>query len=282
MITIPTKRCVDFSPLRYPGGKSSLTNFFSDVIDRNFSVKPIYVEPYAGGAGAAIALLLTGKVSEVVINDLDPAMWALWSSMIEDPELFQRKVRDTPVTLEEWRRQKDIYAGGIRRSDRLDLGFATFFLNRTNRSGVLNAGVIGGQSQAGKYKIDARYNKATLLHRIGRIGAMRDKIDVRNVDGKILIDEYRASGTCFLYADPPYYDKGSYLYLNSFNDEQHRSLARVLNEKSAARWILTYDNVPEIQSLYARRRSQTFALHYSAHKPGMAQELMVFSDNLAL
>lgn len=282
MIRIQTKRCVDFSPLRYPGGKSSLTDFFTKIIDTNFDSKPRYVEPYAGGAGAAIALLLTGKVSEVVINDLDPAIWSLWASMVEDAERFQTLVRETPVTLEEWRKQKDVYAAGLDKADRLDLGFATFFLNRTNRSGVLNAGVIGGQSQAGAYRIDARYNKATLLHRLARLGAVRDRIEVRNEDGRSLIAEVASDADTLIYADPPYYEKGSYLYLNSFAEKDHQQLADVLNSPSNAKWVLTYDDVPAIQNLYRARRSQTFSLHYSAHKPGMARELMVFSDGLCL
>lgn len=282
MIRIETKRCVEYSPLRYPGGKSSLTDFFTTVINANFEEKPRYVEPFAGGAGAAIALLLRGRVSEIVVNDLDPAMWSLWESMVNDAEAFQTLVRETPVTLDEWRKQKRIYSAGLNGSNPIELGFATFFLNRTNRSGVLNAGVIGGQAQAGAYRIDARYNKATLLHRLGRIGAMRDRIDVRNMDGRILIDEVSQSPSTLIYADPPYYDKGSFLYLNSFSDSQHAELANTLNARSSARWILTYDDVPAIRTLYAERRKETFALHYSAHKPGLARELMVFSDNLAL
>ncbi|KDA04514.1 DNA methyltransferase [Microbacterium sp. CH12i] len=282
MIRIETKRCVDYSPLRYPGGKSSLTDFFAKIIDANFEEKPRYVEPFAGGAGAAIALLLRGRVSEIIVNDLDPAMWSLWESMVHDAERFQKLVRETPVTLDEWRKQKQIYAAGLDGADSLDLGFATFFLNRTNRSGVLNAGVIGGQAQAGTYRIDARYNKATLLHRLGRISAVRDRIDVRNMDGRALIGEVSQNRSTLVYADPPYYDKGSYLYLNSFTDTQHAELAEALNAPSSAKWILTYDDVPAIRDLYSDRRSQTFSLHYSAHKPGVARELMVFSDNLAL
>lgn len=280
MILVQPKRCVDYSPLRYPGGKSSLTDFFARLVETNFQRKPRYIEPYAGGAGAAIALLLTGKVSDILINDLDPAMWSLWISMVEDNEQFQRRVRETPVTLDQWRKQKHIYSLGLNGADPIDLGFATFFLNRTNRSGVLNAGVIGGQAQAGTYRVDARYNKATLLHRLSRIGDVRDRIDVRNTDGRIVLEEVRNSSRTFVYADPPYYEKGSFLYMNSFSDAQHKELAATLNKSSRAKWVLTYDDVPAIRSLYEKRRSQTFSLHYSAHKPGKARELMVFSDNL--
>lgn len=280
MVLVQPRRTSGYSPLRYPGGKSSLTEFLGRAISRNMTGDVKYVEPYAGGAGAAIALLLQGKVASIVINDLDPAIWALWDSIVNRTDEFLRLIRETPVTLDEWSRQRDTYRSGG--ASTMELGFAAFFLNRTNRSGVLNAGVIGGQAQTGNYRIDARYNKASLVHMVSKIGERRSSIDVRNVDGREIIEEFAGDETALLYADPPYFEKGSYLYLNSFTPEQHEGLARLLNEHASGRWILTYDNAPFIRGLYDSRRSQVFALYYSAHRPGQTNELMVFSDGLDL
>lgn len=280
MVLVQPKRTLGYSPLRYPGGKSSLTDFLARAIEKNLSGPVRYVEPYAGGAGAAIALLLQGKVASIVINDLDPAIWALWHSMVNDTAEFVRRIRETPVTLDEWSRQRSVYRDGA--SDAMDLGFAAFFLNRTNRSGVLNAGVIGGQSQAGTYRVDARFNKVSLAHMVTKIGARKDDIDVRNMDGLALIDELGSDPQTLIYADPPYFDKGSFLYLNSFNADQHESLAASLNANSNGRWILTYDNAAAIRGLYGDRRSQVFSLYYSAHRPGQTNEIMFFSDGLDL
>ena len=280
MVLVQPKRTLGYSPLRYPGGKSSLTDFLGRALLKNLPNAARYVEPYAGGAGAAIALLLQGTVSNIVINDLDPAIWSLWHSLVNDTDEFARRVRETPVTLDEWAKQRTIYQS--KGSDQMDLGFAAFFLNRTNRSGVLNAGVIGGQAQNGTYRIDARYNKSSLVHMIMKIGERRSDIDVRNADGRSIIEEFAPDPNTMIYADPPYFEKGSFLYLNSFNSEQHQALAATLNDNSSSKWILTYDNAPEIRSLYSQRRSQVFSLYYSAHRPGQMNELMVFSDGLAL
>lgn len=281
MVLVEPRRTIGYSPLRYPGGKSSLTAFLKKVIDSNFDGPVRYVEPFAGGAGAAIALLLQGAASRIVVNDLDPAIWALWHSVVNDSARFQRLVRETPVSLDEWRRQRDVYQAGDA-TDTLTLGFAAFFLNRTNRSGVMNAGVIGGQAQTGTYRIDARFNKPSLLHMMQQIAARKEFIEVRNDDGLDIIREYALEDQTLLYADPPYFDKGSFLYMNSFTPQQHQELAAVLNASTGGKWVLTYDNVKEIRTLYTDRRNQIFSLHYSAHKSGKMNELIVFSDGLNL
>ncbi|WP_158507228.1 DNA adenine methylase [Subtercola sp. Z020] len=280
MVLIQPKRTLGYSPLRYPGGKSSLTDFLLKVLDHNFEKPAKYVEPFAGGAGAAIALLLQGRVSSIVVNDLDPAIWSLWHSIVNDGERFRTLVRETEVTLDEWRTQREIYASKDV-TDPLTLGFSAFFLNRTSRSGVMNAGVIGGQAQSGTYRIDARYNKPSLLHMMLKIAERKDSIEVRNADGLEIITEFADTPETLIYADPPYFDKGSYLYMNSFTAAQHEALASALNERAASKWILTYDNVPVIRDLYSARQQQVFSLYYSAHNPGIMNELMVFSDGLA-
>ena len=162
------------SPLRYPGGKWRFSRFFTKFLDRNFESPPLYVEPYAGGASLALSLLFEERVSEIWLNDLDPAIHACWSSIVFHGERFCDTLNEIPISLEEWRHQKDIYGRGLK-SGTFALGFATFFLNRTNHSGILNGGVIGGRSQLGEWKLDARFNRKELIRRIERISAARDK-----------------------------------------------------------------------------------------------------------
>ncbi len=177
MIDVLARRRSNPSPLRYPGGKASLAGFFEDTIQALGLVKPTYVEPYAGGAGAGLDLLYRGIVGRVVINDFDYSVYSLWDSMLHRHEEFLDRFDSVPLTVEEWKRQREIYR---RRDepglDKLDLGFATFFLNRTNRSGVLRGGMIGGLKQEGTYKLDARFNKETLRTRIEAVGKHRSKI----------------------------------------------------------------------------------------------------------
>lgn len=273
-------RRVTISPLRYPGGKGSLYTALKSFVRANDLTNGTYVEPYAGGAGAALALLVTGQVQRIVINDLDPAVYAFWAAVVAEPDRFSERVTKVDLTVKEWSRQKEIYLDG--NADTFDIGFATFYLNRTNRSGVLNGGPIGGMDQTGNYKIDARFNRDALVERIRVIGMHSRKISVSNTDGIKVIKKFARRPSTFIYADPPYFDKAGSLYLNSFGRDDHARLAECLNSYSDARWLLTYDNVSQVRSLYSGRRSSLFSLNYSAHRVVKAQEVMVFSDALVL
>jgi DNA adenine methylase len=267
------------SLLRYPGGKAALYPKLRAIVRANGLTSGTYVEPYAGGAGAALGLLVTGQVRRIVINDLDPAIYAFWKAITTEPLEIAQMIKDVDLTVSEWSHQKDIYLNGPR-EDYLSLGFATFFLNRTNRSGVLNGGPIGGMDQSGKYKIDARFNRETLAERLRLIALHASRISVLNTDGMTVIKRYSRRDNTLIYADPPYFEKAGSLYLNSFTDAHHSALASCLNKVSDARWLLTYDNVPRVAELYPDRRREVFSLNYSAHRVTKANEIMVFSDSL--
>lgn len=238
-----------------------------------------YVEPYAGGAGAGIALLRENVVANLVINDIDPAVYSFWKSITERNDSFIERVLTTPISIDEWRRQRELYRS--RSGDEFDLGFAFFFLNRTNRSGVLNAGVIGGNDQSGNYKMDARFNRQTLADRISEIGKLSDRIAVADRDGRSIIRDYSRDSSAFLYIDPPYVQAGSRLYLNSFDGRDHEALANIVHEISAAQWLMTYDTAPLIERLYDRHFQCTLELNYSARHPGRATEILVASAEVA-
>ncbi|MFE7726047.1 DNA adenine methylase [Streptomyces anthocyanicus] len=269
------------SPLRYPGGKAALYPRLREIVRLNSMTSGTYVEPYAGGAGAALGLLVTDQVRRIVINDLDPAVYAFWRATKEDAAAISRMIHEVDLTVSEWSRQKEIFLSAPR-DDYLKLGFATFYLNRTNRSGVLNGGPIGGMDQSGKYKIDARFNRETLSERFRLISLHAKRISVTNTDGLALIKKYSKVDDALIYADPPYFEKAGSLYLNSFTDAHHSKLAKCLNSVKGGKWLLTYDNVPQVANLYSDRRRELFSLNYSAHRVTKANEIMVFSDSLAL
>lgn len=278
--SVKAHRGTVYTPLRYPGGKTRLTGFIRRVIDTAGWNKCTYVEPYAGGAGAALSLLHEEVVPRIVINDLDPCIHAFWTAATEHSESLLREFDATPVTLREWHRQRDIYRQADV-SDPVSLGFSTFFLNRTNRSGVMNAGVIGGQAQAGRYKLDARFNRTELRRKLEWIGGAAKQITVSQLDGRDLLASVVTSDQHVSYIDPPYFDKGAYLYMNAFTEENHADLASVLRAGRHSRWVLTYDDVPQIRKLYMGLYQGTFSLPYSAHKSEVAKERMVLSDTVA-
>lgn len=278
MLKITHKRNQKFhySPLRYPGGKTFLFPFFGKVIKENGLEKVTYVEPFAGGAGAALALLFLEKVEKIVINDLDRAIYSFWKSAIFDSEKFTRKIRSIPVTVNEWKKQKATYNNP--RSREFNLGFATFFLNRTNMSGILDGGPIGGLNQKGEWKIDARFNKENLIKRICQLALYKNRISVFNKDGLELIKEYLNKKNTFIYLDPPYFEKGATLYLNHYQKRDHEELANQLNQNPDTFWLLTYDNKKEIRSLYSKRRIMNYSLNYNAYASRMGREMLILSD----
>lgn len=280
MLKINSKRNqrIHCSPLRYPGGKTFLYSFFDEIFKKNDIKNVTYVEPFAGGAGAALLLLLLNKVDNIVINDLDRAIYSFWRSSIFSSERFIKKMYATPINVSEWKKQKKIYNNP--KAKQFDLGFATYYLNRTNVSGILEGGPIGGVEQKGKWKIDARFNKDGLAERIRKIAKYKNKITITNKDGVALINDYLNKKNVFIYLDPPYYEKGAALYLNHYKNNDHKILADKLNENPDAFWLMTYDNKKEIKSLYPKRRIINFSLNYNAYESRKGKEIMILSDAL--
>lgn len=268
------------SPLRYPGGKAALAGFFGDAISRLQIDTPIYVEPYAGGAGAGISLLLRGQVDNLVINDIDPAVYCFWRAVTEETDKFVDSIYHVDLDVEEWRKQKEIYRTADE-TDPFELGFSFFYLNRTNRSGILHAGPIGGVRQNGNYKIDARFNREQLASRVTKIGERRNQIRVSSVDGRSVAEKYASDPNAFIYADPPYVDMGGTLYLNAFTHRDHAELAGALSRHSDGKWIVTYDPSDFIRNLYATHDTREYQLSYSAHKAARGCELMISSSPVA-
>ena len=272
-----------YSPLRYPGGKKRLVNYFKQLFEKNSLRNGIYVEPYVGGASVALSLLIEGYASRIIINDVDKSIFAFWYSILNYNKEFCDLIRKTPINVQTWKKQKQIQK---EKEDHnlLKLGFSTFFLNRTNRSGILNAGVIGGNNQGGKWKINARYNKESLIKRIKKIASYKDKIEVYNLDAIELIRLLRdklPSKTLF-YLDPPYYNKGKELYLNHYIDKDHKEIAVEMKKTKKQRWVITYDNAGLIKKIYLNNKKIGYSLGYSAGKSKRGKELMIFSNNISI
>jgi DNA adenine methylase len=270
------------SPLRYPGGKSVLYPFIKAIIDSNGLSSYTYVEPFAGGAGIALALLLNDDVKEIVINDLDYCIYAFWYSVVNETERLIDLIEVTPVTIVEHDKQKNVY-NHAHAHTLLNVGFATLFLNRTNRSGILTGGVIGGNNQTGNYKIDCRFNKDELIRRIRQIADKKERILLYNMDASNLLSTQNdlTRKWCFFYLDPPYVVKGGNLYKNAFRPDDHAHLQAVVNSRlSRRKWLMTYDNVPLIAKLYHKYTTENFALQYVANDKKLGSEVMIFSKML--
>lgn len=273
-----------YSPLRYPGGKAPFAPFIAEVMEENGLKGGHYLEPYAGGAGVALELLLHGHANHVHINDADPAVYAFWISVTKHSRALLNLLDSTPITIEEWFKWRAILRGDSKASI-VEKGFATLFMNRTNRSGILKAGVIGGQNQDGEYKLDARFNKDVVAARIREIAKNSTGISVYCEDSLSLLNrcsEFLPKKS-LLYLDPPYYVKGKGLYRNYYEHDDHVAIAKKLQQKSFKwPWVVSYDNTEEICAMYQLSQSLSYGLNYTAQRRYVGSEVMFFSHNLVV
>lgn len=271
-----------FTPLRYPGGKARFAPLIADVIKSNHLTGGHYLEPYAGGAGVALVLLMDGVVSHIHINDADPAVAVFWRAAVQETEEMIKLVASEPVTVEAWHHWRAMMLGEIK-GTQLERGFATLFMNRTNRSGILKGGIIGGKAQSGAYKLDARFMRNELCRRLERIGLHAGSISIYEEDAhKLLLRCHQfLPSTSLIYLDPPYYVKGAGLYRNFYKHDDHERIARLLGSHRFRRpWIVSYDNVEEIRTMYSYAHSFTYGLRYTAQQRYTGSEVMFFSERL--
>lgn len=270
------------SPLRYPGGKARLFPFFVDLISKNRLFGVEYCEPYAGGAGLALKLLINGFVDRVALNDIDPAIYAFWISILRETDAFCRLIENTAVTVDEWHRQRKIWTAGDVRMP-LHLGFSAYFLNRTSRSGIIEgAGPIGGYAQSGEWKIDVRLIKDRQIENIRSVAVFSKQIRVTKMDALLFIKRRLKDSGRLCYLDPPYYVKGSKLYKNFYNHSDHVEIAEVLRNSRKTNWLVSYDDVEPIREIYHDFAPISYSLPYSAGRKTVGREVIYLSDTLEI
>ncbi len=237
------------------------------------------------GAGAALALLFGEHADRIIINDADKGIYAMWWSILNKTDDFLKLLKDKRISMRQRDLQIAVYKNP-RGHSKTELGFATFYLNRTNRSGIIvNGGPIGGRKQLGEWGIDARFNKEDLALKIERIASYKSRISVFNMDAVELLREvvapHAAKQKTFVYLDPPYYNYGARLYLSYTQHDDHEELRDYLKEAPFP-WVLTYDSAPEIRELYGKFRQVPFALSYKAAERRAGKELMIVKKGIAL
>ena len=273
------------SPLRYPGGKRRLWGYVAEVIRLNGLCPKLFVEPFAGGASIGLQLLAEGLVEKLALADRDPLVASFWKVLFHDTAWLVERVSRIAVTVRNWRR----YRNATWRSDR-ERAIACLFLNRTSFSGILacTAGPIGGPDQDSEYAIDCRFPVKTLVRRIKRIAALKDKIAfLRCSDWKATVREVERQGhgskEVFYYLDPPFYNKAERLYRYFFAKEDHDALHDLLIGLEQP-WLLSYDVATSIISKYSHngRGPRRIDLLYSiAGSSGVALSQEVIVTNLS-
>lgn len=272
------------SPLRYPGGKYKLYSYVSELIKLNECTT--YIEPFAGGSAISLELLFNKLVKRVIINDYDYTIYCFWKSILDYTDEFIDRIVNVNINIDEWHRQKKIredIRDNLDSHSILEVGFSTFFLNRTNRSGIIDkAGPIGGMEQNGNYLIDCRFNKASLIQKIQKIAKYKNKIEIYNMEAQDFIDQViLKTKKSFTFFDPPYYNKGPELYTNCYSHGDHANLSRYISERMKNRkWIITYDNVNAVRSMYKNIVQFEYELKYSLQTKRAGSEVMFLSKKI--
>lgn len=269
-----------YTPIRYPGGKTKLYPLIKEIIEQNGYSDRTYCEAFAGGAGAAIKLLLKDDVSSIIINDLDRAVYCMWDCIVNRSEELCKFIDAVEISIGSWKKYHDVYKNSTTVTDE-ELGQAAFFLNRTNISGILDGGVIGGIEQTGNYLMDARFTKENLKKKIRNIAKRRASIELFMLDAESLIDSVLEprSEDVFCYFDPPYVQKGPGLYRSSFDKRKHESLAKKIIG-SGFPWMVTYDDDPLVCELYKDHLRDTLILDYSANVHGKGKEKLILPKSV--
>lgn len=269
-----------YSPLRYPGGKTKLADYVKAVLRANKLLDGTYAEPYAGGCSIALELVIQEFVQHIHINDIDRSIWSFWNSVLNETDALCALIQDTPVNLDTWTKMRLIQTNKDHESP-LDLGFSTFFLNRTNRSGIISAGVIGGKNQDGNYKIDARYSKKELISRVCLIADHHSRISLHQLDAKSFLKDVATQlpEKTLIYLDPPYYVKGGDLYTHHYGHDDHREIAECV-EHISQQWMVSYDDAPSIREFYSKYTCLTYSLSYSAQKRYRGTEVLFLGPRL--
>lgn len=279
------KKIMNYSPLRYPGGKTSLYDFLKKTIKANNIIDGIYVEAFAGGAGAALKLLMLEDIFEIHLNDKDEMVYKFWYGILNHTDQFIQMIRDCDLNMEEWNYRKKILQDYNLRSKLSDveIGFTTFYLNRCNRSGIIKAGAIGGNKQDGEWKMDARFNKLDLIDKIEKIAKYRDRIKIYNLDAVVFLKNIEKNildkENLLVYLDPPYVEQGEGLYNVFYKNDDHIKLAKFLQKKCTSNWLVSYDDHPLIHKIYKEVRKNIFEFNYFVNKTKVGRELVICSKN---
>jgi DNA adenine methylase len=273
---------MNYSPLRYPGGKSRITPIVKKIINNCKTTISTYIEPFAGGAGVALNLLFDRVIECVIINDYDKAIYSFWRAILTDTENFINKIKTTSVSVAEWKRQRKIYLSSNKYS--LEFAFSVFYLNRTNRSGIISAGPIGGYLQQGEWTINARYNIDKCIDRILKISKYKNRIRIFNMDIRKFILKHHGYFTdnSFVYFDPPYINNSKRLYKNSLDLNDHCEISQYIHDFILSDWIITYDDVDIIHALYKKHSIIHYNINYSVAQKRKALELLILKNEYLL
>lgn len=248
-----------FGLIRYPGSKAKIADRLIRLFPQELSnplfqsavSKIDYREPFFGGGAVGFRWMdALPDRSSVWINDIDPGMAALWMAVKDHHRRLIEKVdaHRPSVADFDWLKKED----GRTDIGIVEMAFRKLVLNRESFSGLgaMAGGPIGGRKQRSDYNVDCRWNAGQHC----RVIAEQHKLLTKFQETKITCVDFAkvidgAPEHAFIYADPPYVEKGGQLYKHNMTHDDHRRLATALRN-CPAKWLLSYDDHPLVRELY--------------------------------
>ena len=223
------------SPFRYAGGKF----YARKLILKNIPPHSHYIEPFAGGASIFFA---KPKAAKNWLNDIDKGLINCLRVIRDYPEKLIKRLAPEEAS----KTRHHYYKNSYKPKNTLDEAFRWYYLNRTSYSGIMNMkNCFWGYGP--KYSMRPE-NWPRNIERTSRKlqGVKLTSLDFEKVLAK-------APNDSFLFIDPPYYNADqNKFYTHAFSKEDHHRLRDKLHLNAHRyKFLLTYDNSPEVRELYS-------------------------------
>lgn len=265
---------------RYPGSKIKLRDKIIDKLRPWLDKGLEYREPFFGTGSVGFSLMAGKPVGRTYwFNDLDYGIMSLWWSVMQRPRELKRLAtlfEPSVPAFEEFKVQLQADCRMQRDCDTILNGFMKLAAHQMSYSGFgeMAGGPIGGQGQdTAKYKIGCRWHPENICKKIDYYSALllRSNVILSCQDFTTLFNGPKVAA---VYLDPPYFVAGPAAYKHSFSALDHERLADTLKQ-THHKWVLSYDDVPEIRELYSWAKIETIDASYSIVKPKKVSELLI-------
>lgn len=229
------------SPFRYPGGKTWLIPIVRLWLKQDNTAHKL-IEPFAGGGIVSLTAAFEKLAETIVMVEKDEEVAAVWEAILNGKnqwlaeKIFSFNLTHDNVNLE------------LNRTNKApeDIAFCTILKNRVFHGGILAKGsglIKNGENGKG---LTSRWYPKTLRDRITAISYIKDKIDFIRGDAFDIIGKHIEDNQSYFFIDPPYTIAGKRLY--TYYDIDHEELFNITS-KIAGKYMLTYDDTPEIRGL---------------------------------
>jgi DNA adenine methylase len=272
------------SALRYPGGKSRAIKYILPMIKKVSFTE--YREPFIGGGSVFLAVKQNIKnINKFWINDINYDLYCFWKILKNKPDELYCAIIDIKNS---WENGRDLYNYYMQDANYTEFERAVrfFVLNRITFSGTVDSGGYSEQAFKKRFTISS-------IERMKKMNSLlTDDVFITNYDYEKVIfkktDDDKDGSNVFIFLDPPYFkSRKSRLYGKNGHLHQtfdHERFAKNM-KKCKYKWLITYDDSPEIRELFDFANIEEYTLQYGMNnykqkKAEKGKELFIFNYSI--